>query len=821
MPGTAQNPTSPGSDEPDSECDSGSDSDSEDEAEQNLQLQTLEAELSSNPCNYEAHVQYIRLLRKMGAIEKLRLAREAMSELFPLTPTMWQDWARDEASIGTGPEAVHAIEKLYQRGVLDYLSVSLWCEYLSFVLKSEEMVRDCSSTDISKARNLFECALTAAGLHVAEGIKIWEAYREFEQTIFQTIDPSEIQAKEKQIQRIRTIFHRQLSVPLVNMRSTLQAYSAWEMEQRNDLAVESSDLDGVPSHIASAYQRALEGYNARVHLEEQILRQDMSESEKLQQYMIYLEFERSSGDPARVQVLYERAIADFPISSDLWLDYTRYLDKTFKGANIVREVYCRATKNCPWVGELWVRYLLCLERGNASEKELASVFGKSLQCTFSTVDEYLDLFLTRVDGLRRRLLFTAEVEDVLNYSLIRETFQNASDYLLEHLKNMDGLVHLHGYWARLELSLGTDLVAARGVWESLLRICGSMLEAWQGYIAMEIELGHINEARSLYKRCYSKRFPGTGSEDICRSWLRFERQFGTLEDFDHAVQKVTPRLEELQLFRLQQESKSIVKRENPLKKDAREKRKPGSDIIKEQSPAKRQKDAAMYGKDKAQDSNLVGPNKVKEINAKVEKENSRIEQMKDAMTGKTKVYKDQCTAFISNINLKANCEDLRNFFSDVGGVHDIRILHDKFTGKSRGLAYVDFSDDAHLAVAVAKNKQMLLGKRLSIARSNPRKSRKDLSGHDSQMEHVDAANQIDATGGSALNASAETSKEASRAPQSASRRRGNVNIDITGKNTFAVPRNVKPLGWSANKPETEGDEKPKSNDEFRKMFIRK
>ncbi|XP_041010995.1 squamous cell carcinoma antigen recognized by T-cells 3-like isoform X2 [Juglans microcarpa x Juglans regia] len=750
MPGAAQNPTSPGSDGPDSECESGSDSDSEDEAEQNLQLQTLEAELSSKPCNYEAHVQYIRLLRKMGAIEKLRLAREAMSELFPLTPTMWQEWAKDEASIGTGPEAVHAIEKLYQRGVLDYL------------------------------------------------------------------------AKEKQVQRIRTIFHRQLSVPLVNMRSTLQAYRAWEMEQRNDLGVESSDLDGVPSHIASAYQRALEGYNARVHLEEQILRQDMSESEKLQQYMIYLEFERSCGDPARVQVLYERAIADFPISSDLWLDYTRYLDKTFKGANIVREVYCRATKNCPWVGELWVRYLLCLERGNASEKELASVFGKSLQCTFSTIDEYLDLFLTRVDGLRRRLLFTAEVEDVLNYSLIRETFQNASDYLLEHLKNMDGLVHLHGYWARLELSLGTDLVAARGVWESLLRICGSMLEAWQGYIAMEIELGHINEARSLYKRCYSKRFPGTGSEDICRSWLRFERQFGTLEDFDHAVQKVTPRLEELQLYRLHQECKSIVKRENPLKKDAHEKRKPGSDIIKEQSPAKRQKDAAMYGKDKAQDSNLVGPNKVKEINAKVEKENSRIEQqMKDAMTGKTKVYKDQCTAFISNINLKANCEDLRNFFSDVGGVHDIRILHDKFTGKSRGLAYVDFSDDAHLAVAVAKNKQMLLGKRLSIARSNPRKSRKDLSGHESQMEHVDAANQIDATGGSALNAFAETSKEASRAPQSASRRRGNVNIEITGKNTFAVPRNVKPLGWSANKPETEGDEKPKSNDEFRKMFIKK
>lgn len=42
-------------------------------------------------------------------------------------------------------------------------------------------------------------------------------------------------------------------------------------------------------------------------------------------------------------------------------------------------------------------------------------------CTYFV--QYLDLFLTRVDGLRRRILFGNEVENVLDYSLIRETFQ--------------------------------------------------------------------------------------------------------------------------------------------------------------------------------------------------------------------------------------------------------------------------------------------------------------------------------------------------------------------------------------------------------------
>ena len=50
---------------------------------------------------------------------------------------------------------------------------------------------------------------------------------------------------------------------------------------------------------------------------------------------------------------------------------------------------------------------------------------------------------------------------------------------------------------------------------------------------------------------------------------------------------------------------------------------------------------------------------------------------------------------------------------------------------------MDFSDDAHLAAAVAKNKKMLRGKRLSIARSDPKQKGKkgsaDPSNHTGQV----------------------------------------------------------------------------------------
>ncbi|KAG4145696.1 hypothetical protein ERO13_D05G110000v2 [Gossypium hirsutum] len=799
---------------------SGSDSessDSEEEADQNEQLLALEYELSTNPSNYDAHVQYIKLLRRSAEIEKLREARENMNTLFPLSPEMWMEWAKDEASL-SNESNFESVEKLYERGISEYLSIPLWCEYLNYVQEHDPKVRDCLADGISKARNLFERAVTAAALHVSQGSQIWDAYIQYEEAILLTIDQSDIQAKEKQVQRIRSIFHRYLSIPLASLKSTLLAYKAWEVEQGNSLDAEPGDVLGVSSHVASGYQKAEEMYNARAHHEEQITRQDISESERFQHYMSYLDFEKSFGDPARVQILYERAITDFPVSNDLWLHYTHYLDKTLKVGNVVKDVYSRATRNCPWVGELWVRYLLCLERGLAFEKEISAAFEKSLKCTFSTLEEYLDLFLTRVDGLRRRIS-SASGDGVLNYSMIRESFQQAADYLSPHMKNTDGLLHLHAYWARLELKLGNDLIAARGVWESLLKTCGSMLEAWKSYIAMEIELDHINEARAIYKRCYSKRFSGTGSEDICHSWLRFEREFGTLEDLNHAVQKVTPRLEELQLFRLQQESKSftgaIDQREQTLKNTSRERRKSGSSAIDEQPPAKWQKytsqNKKLHKKENTQGLNLAEANDGEEKEGKVEKKvNER--QMKDTKNTTSRLYKDQCTAFVSNLNITAKDEDLHQFFSDVGGVTAIRILHDKFTGKSRGLAYVDFKDDEHLAAAVAKNKQMFLGKKLSVARSNPKQGKRESLAHTAPGE--EASNQSGGHGRSVSKESGEDSK--------GSRGRKRVeNIQFKGKNTFAVPRNVKPLGWT-NKPGTreEEDEKPKSNDEFRKMFMK-
>ena len=71
---------------------------------------------------------------------------------------------------------------------------------------------------------------------------------------------------------------------------------------------------------------------------------------------------QAEGDPARVAVVYERAVAAFPVTAYLWAAYARSLEQRLRGVpGVTSAVYARAVRNCPWVGLLWAR---CCARGS-------------------------------------------------------------------------------------------------------------------------------------------------------------------------------------------------------------------------------------------------------------------------------------------------------------------------------------------------------------------------------------------------------------------------------------------------------------------------
>ncbi|GFR51597.1 hypothetical protein Agub_g14020, partial [Astrephomene gubernaculifera] len=80
------------------------------------------------------------------------------------------------------------------------------------------------------------------------------------------------------------------------------------------------------------------------------------------------------------------------------------------------------------------------------------------------------------------------------------------------------------------------------------------------------------------------------------------------------------------------------------------------------------------------------------------------------------------TIFAYNLSLRADERDLFEFFSKVGRVVDIKLITDKNTKKSRGLAYIEFSKVEEVISAVALTGNILKGQPVMVKASEAEKN---------------------------------------------------------------------------------------------------
>lgn len=125
-----------------------------------------------------------------------------MQERFPLPEALWLEWLADEKEGGAEPSHITA---LFDVAVADYLSIPLWAHYVRYVLlipllppglmavvvggrlskqacmrcryMGELALQERSEGSLNGFREVAERALTAGGIHLAQGVQLWDAYR--------------------------------------------------------------------------------------------------------------------------------------------------------------------------------------------------------------------------------------------------------------------------------------------------------------------------------------------------------------------------------------------------------------------------------------------------------------------------------------------------------------------------------------------------------------------------------------------------------------------------------------------------------------------
>ena len=197
-----------------------------------------------------------------------------------------------------------------------------------------------------------EDAVRSGGLHVAKGALLWDTFREVELATYKMIGKGDPDAHLSQTQIVSQLFHRQLSVPLLDMAGTWSDYEEW-------LQLSNQELE---PHVKNTYEKASSLLEKLTPLENSLLSCSTPE-EKLPIYKKYLEIEKKeSKDPARIIALYERIVAELPLYETLWTDYCKFVDRQLKISEITFALCNRAVRNCPWSSSIWVEFIFAAER---------------------------------------------------------------------------------------------------------------------------------------------------------------------------------------------------------------------------------------------------------------------------------------------------------------------------------------------------------------------------------------------------------------------------------------------------------------------------
>ncbi|ESO95367.1 hypothetical protein LOTGIDRAFT_188648 [Lottia gigantea] len=699
---------------------------SDDDGENDLALELiaqLREKINENPYLYDNHTEIIKLLKSSGELEKLREARENMSKYFPLTAELWLDWIKDEIRmIEDDFKDRDNIYQLFSRAVQDYQSVPLWLEYVQFAIGGMK-----DDGGISKMRKIFEEAITVVGLHVTQGSMVWDAYRETENAVLAGLlpapgsipTPEQEESFNVQNQRVSSLFKRQLAVPLLDMEQTYSEYKDWN----------GGDLD---IYTEESYQKSLAHLEKLKPFEDSLV---TAESPYWEEYQTYINFELKGDDPSRIQCIFERSITENCLNPEAWLKYTKYLDSKLKIKSVILPVYERAVRNCPWSCLLWQRYLLALERHNESGNKLKDVTAKALTSGFTLASEYSTIWSTYIDYLRRQINWSEDHTEQLE--LFRETIEKALENLTEYFGN-DGDENgmMRQYWAVIEGKMCKNMTRAREIWNEIMGLgYGNQANMWLEYYKLERAYGDNKHCRKLLQKALNS--VTDWPESITQAYINFEREEGTLEDYDVAVGRCEAQLDRLtdrkakaaEKEEVATQQKKQVRNEKKAQKKF-EKKTPKKEVMTPpEKPAKKSPNnkrkleepnsttSSISKQDKADDFRVPPPPGYKGEPPPNKKQKTEEETTTEGV--KHDPSKDDRTVFVSNLNFDINEDGIKEIFCKCGEISEIRLVKN-FHGKSKGYAYVEFIDELPVTKALELDRQPVHNRPMYVSRCEDR-----------------------------------------------------------------------------------------------------
>ncbi|KAK5133507.1 hypothetical protein LTR08_007644 [Meristemomyces frigidus] len=710
--------------------------------------------LNENSYAYDSHVQLINLLHKgfvahvsqsadsdgtvydprsYAVLTDMRQAREAMDSRFAVGEDIWADWLADEILLAQSGEERIAVTELCQKAVQDEpASVRLWLAYADWVDVNYRACHDIESADQTGwaaedkelCRELFtqdvystvlEQGTAASQWRIDESHLLWNRYAGL---VMQAFPGSPSQAD---VERLRDIFLHRLQLPHAASTETAQQLfwpivnkyypTNWEdiMDQVNGMAEPARRQISLRAEQEAALQQAVEaGDKAAV----------------FQTFATYIQWERKHRNRGVFGQelccgLYERALLRFPTYTDWWLEYIDFTTSTTGSNASVLPLIERATRHCPWSGDLWARRIL---RSDVERKPHFDIEATKHRATNSGLldvggmEELLKVLQQWCSYLRRHAFRPTATEDDLDTAEVGITM--ALEDIDQAGKTIYGAIFTGDPLYRLEtiqikfFTQGRRLSDAREIYKRLVPVHKHEAEFWAKYYNWELWLWGYERMNEPHRVETDANGP-----DLATAVVQLALR-GKLDALDapekvldmyvnHFQQHESGAKLQAALIDAREFSKRLSSRR------ANEAEVAAANTVQQQSAvgAQVQPEVAAGGREKRKAENDLA--KV-DGSKKSKTEDASASVAEPSETTVPKVKRDREHTTVTALNLPADVQelDIKKFFRDVSLPISINIHKDK--EGNTATATVEFESHEDVIAARTRNGKELNGNEINV-----------------------------------------------------------------------------------------------------------
>ena len=491
-------------------------------------ITALASYVAENTYAYESHVQLINLLhrgfvhhvnppdtpentgnpRDYGLLQDLRQAREAMNTRFPVGEELWVDWLQDEILLAKSVEECMGVIELLRKAVSDEPgSIKLWRLYGDYMWQlynaanehDAEIGGDWEEEDKMVAAEVFKWdlmfevwqrAVDATQWHINSSHLIWDRYIE-------AISHELAQSPSTDgVQQIKSLFTERLQQPHAQWDDTFQKFSSF---------ITAYDQANYEKEMVSTNKRAhsaKKAYDLRGEFEFELQRASES-NDRDREWAVFQEYLQAEIHPQKgahfdmnlAAALFDRAVTRFPTDANLWEEYVVLLMEQNSSSYSALPLLERATRHCPWTGDLWSKRLLVCEVAGRPFEELEEIKHKATKTALQDIgsmDEILKVY-TQWCGYLRRRAFAFEIgatEDNIDEAEmgIRSTIEDVAKIgEKKYGKDFKGdpRYRIERIYCKFLTQAG-NIDQARDTWRSLIPQHGDSYDFWFSFHRWEM-----------------------------------------------------------------------------------------------------------------------------------------------------------------------------------------------------------------------------------------------------------------------------------------------------------------------------------------------